>query len=176
LKFTPLSLSGAHLIEPVPIEDERGFFARIFCQETLRDQGLHADFAQCSISFNRLKGTLRGMHYQLEPQAEVKIVRCTQGEIYDVIIDVRRGSTTYGKWEGISLSAANRRLLYIPEGFAHGFQTLAENTEVFYQISRPYVPGYARGVRWNDPAFGIPWPMPVAVMSSKDQHYADFPS
>ena len=173
MKFIPLRLSGAFLIEPEPIIDERGCFARTFCRQELQAKGLNSHLEQCSTSFNPKKGTLRGMHFQKPPFAETKIVRCTQGKIFDVLIDLREGSPTYKNWEGITLSAENRHQLYIPEGFAHGFQTLEDNTEVFYQISSPFVPGQASGVRWNDPAFGIIWPTDVRVISPRDQHYLD---
>lgn len=173
MKFLPLHLHGAYLIEPEPIADERGSFARTYCRQQFREKGLNPHLEQCSFSFNHKRGTLRGMHFQTPPHAEAKLVRCTQGKIYDVIIDMRPDSPTYKKWEGVILSADNRHLLYIPEGFAHGFQTLNDNTEVFYQISCPFVPGHSSGVRWNDPAFGIAWPEDVAVISLKDQQYAN---
>ncbi len=174
MKFTLLSLSGAYMIEPEPIADERGFFARTFCRQEFEKLGLNPHLEQCSFSFNHKKGTLRGMHFQQSPHAEAKVVRCTQGEIYDVIIDLRVDSPTFRKWEAVVLSSENRKMLYIPEGFAHGFQTLEDFTEVFYQISCPYVPGFASGVRWNDSCFGIKWPYEVSVISEKDQHYRDF--
>ncbi|MBS0603530.1 MAG: dTDP-4-dehydrorhamnose 3,5-epimerase [Verrucomicrobia bacterium] len=175
MKFQPLSLTGAYLIEPEPIADERGCFARIFCRQQFQDKGLNPNLEQCSISFNHRKGTLRGMHFQKAPHAESKLVRCTKGVIYDVIIDLRVDSPTYKKWEAILLSAENRSMLYVPEGFAHGFQTLVDNTEVFYQISSPFVPECASGVRWNDPAFKIAWPEEVTVISAKDQRYESLP-
>jgi dTDP-4-dehydrorhamnose 3,5-epimerase len=134
---------------------------------------LNPHLEQCSFSFNHKKGTLRGMHFQKFPHSEVKLVRCTQGKIYDVIIDLRPESPTYKLWKAVELSAANRHMLYIPEGFAHGFQTLEDNTEVFYQISSAFVPGASSGVRWNDQTFGIFWPMQVSVISEKDQQYAN---
>lgn len=173
LKFTSLGLDGSFLIEPTPLADERGYFARTFCKRTFEEMGLNPHLDQCSFSFNNKKGTLRGMHFQKAPDAEAKLVRCTQGSIYDVIIDLRPESPTYKQWKGVVLSSENRCLLYIPEGFAHGFQTLEDNTEVFYQISAPFVPESASGVRWNDPQFGIAWPIEVVVISSKDQEYAD---
>ncbi|MGC2596013.1 MAG: dTDP-4-dehydrorhamnose 3,5-epimerase [Rhabdochlamydiaceae bacterium] len=174
MRFDPLLLNGAYLIETEPIEDERGFFARTFCREEFQQKGLNPHLEQCSVSFNHKKGTVRGMHFQKKPHAEVKLVRCTQGKIYDVIIDLRPESPTYKKWEGVILSSQNRQMLYIPEGFAHGFQTLDDNTEVFYQISSLFVPEHACGVRWNDLAFGIVWPVSVGVISLKDQQYADY--
>jgi dTDP-4-dehydrorhamnose 3,5-epimerase len=173
MKFLPLSLRGAYLIDPEPICDERGYFARTFCRKEFQEQGLHPHLEQCSISFNHRKGTLRGMHFQQAPYAEVKLVRCIQGKIFDVIVDLRPDSATYKKWEGVILSSENKRMLYIPEGFAHGFQTLEDNTEIFYQISCPFVPGHAAGVRWNDPALKIAWPTEISVVSSKDQQYPD---
>lgn len=173
MKWTALRLKGAYLIEPEPIVDERGFFTRTFCRQQFQEKGLCSHLEQCSLSFNHKKGTLRGMHLQKAPHGETKIVRCTQGKIYDVIIDLRPESPTYKQWEGVILSADNRQMLYIPEEFAHGFQTLEDNTEVFYQISSPYVPSHASGVRWNDAAFGINWPLEVSVISLKDQHYAN---
>jgi dTDP-4-dehydrorhamnose 3,5-epimerase len=172
MKFISLSLNGAFLIEPEPIEDERGFFARTFCRQQFQQQGLNSHLEQCSVSINYKKGTLRGMHFQMSPHEETKLVRCTQGKIYDVIIDLRPESLTYKNWQSFILSDDNRHMLYVPEGFAHGFQTLEDNTEVFYQISHPYVSGYSSGVRWDDRAFGIVWPIEISVISPKDQQYA----
>jgi dTDP-4-dehydrorhamnose 3,5-epimerase len=170
--FTETKLKGAFVIEPERIEDERGFFARTFCEREFEARGLNARVAQCSISFNRKKGTLRGMHYQVAPHEEAKLVRCTRGAIYDVIIDLRADSPTFRQWVAVELTEDNRRMLYIPEGFAHGFQTLEDNTEVFYQISEFYHPESARGVRWDDPAFGIDWPPEdQRVISARDQDY-----
>lgn len=174
MKFIPLSLPGAYVIEPDPIADERGFFARVFCKTEFQQRELNPHLDQCSISFNHKKGTVRGMHFQKDPHAEVKVVRCTRGSIYDVILDLRPDSPTYKKWEGVILSAENRKLLYVPEGFAHGFQTLEDGTEVFYQISRPFAPASASGVKWNDLAFGVVWPLEISVISSKDQTYANY--
>jgi dTDP-4-dehydrorhamnose 3,5-epimerase len=173
MKFVSLHLSGAYLIEPEPISDDRGSFARTFCKQQFQERGLKSPLEQCSFSWNLKKGTLRGMHFQKEPHAEIKLVRCTKGAIYDVIIDLRPESSTYKQWGGFILSSENRHLLYIPEGFAHGFQTLEDHTEVFYQISSPYVAASASGVRWDDPAFKIFWPAEVSVISSKDQQYPD---
>jgi dTDP-4-dehydrorhamnose 3,5-epimerase len=174
VKFQSLGLAGAYLIELDLILDEMGCFARTFCRKQFQDMGLNPHLDQCSISFNHREGTLRGMHLQREPHAEVKLVRCTKGKIYDVIIDLRFDSPTYKKWEAVILSEERRNMLYIPEGFAHGFQTLANDTEVFYQISAPFVAKSAFGVRWNDPEFGIEWPQQVSVISAKDQQYANF--
>ena len=166
--FTPTKLKDAYIVEPKKIEDERGFFARSWCEKEFRDRGLNPNLVQCNISFNKKKGTLRGMHLQVEPYAEAKLVRCTQGAIYDAIVDLRPDSETYKQWIGVELTADNRKALYVPEGFAHGFQTLADNTEVFYQMSQFYAPECARGYRWNDPGFGINWPEEISVISEKD--------
>jgi dTDP-4-dehydrorhamnose 3,5-epimerase len=168
MKFTETELKGAYLIEPEPLHDERGFFARAFCEHEFAAHGLETRFVQCSISFNHRKGTLRGMHYQSPPHEETKIVRCTNGAIYDVIVDLRSDSPAYRKWIGVELSAENRLMLYIPKGFAHGFQTLADDCEVFYQISEFYDPQTARVQRWDDPSSGIRWPLTPTVMSQRD--------
>jgi dTDP-4-dehydrorhamnose 3,5-epimerase len=172
LKFLPTPLAGAYLIELEQLDDERGFFARSFCQNEFKAHGLDPVVAQCNVSFNRKRGTLRGLHYQAEPHAEAKLVRCTRGAIWDVIVDLRKGSPTARKWHAVELTAENRRALYIPVGLAHGFQTLADDTEVLYQMSESYHPESARGVRWNDPAFGIAWPLADPVLSKKDESYA----
>jgi dTDP-4-dehydrorhamnose 3,5-epimerase len=172
--FNETRLKGAFVIEVERHEDERGFFARSWCQTEFRAHGLHPTIAQCNISFNRRKGTLRGMHYQLAPFEEAKLVRCTAGALYDVIIDLRRDSATYLQYLGEVLSAANRRMLYVPEGFAHGFQTLEDNTEVFYQMSQVHSPAHARGVRYDDPAFGIHWMIGESVIADRDRAYPDF--
>lgn len=174
MKFTETSLKGAYLIEPERVEDERGFFARSFCQHEFADHGLISTFVQCNISFNNKKGTLRGMHYQTDPFPETKLVRCTRGKIFDVIIDLRPESVSFKEWFGVELSAQNRSMLYIPNGFAHGFQTLSDEAELFYQMSEFYHPECARGVRWNDGAFAIDWPLAVSMISEKDQCYALF--
>jgi len=172
--FTETSLKGAFLIEPERLEDERGFFARTWCQREFEAHGLNSRLVQCNISFNKKMGTLRGMHYQVAPYEEARLVRCTQGAIYDVIIDLRPESSTFKQYIAAVLTAQNRTMLYVPEGFAHGFLTLEDNTEVFYQMSEFYAPEYARGVRWNDPAFGIQWPAEIQVISDRDQNYPDF--
>lgn len=174
MKFAPTSIPGAFLIEMEPRQDERGFFARSFCREEFLAHGLNPDIAQCNVSLNPRKGTLRGLHYQAAPHAEAKLVRCTQGALYDVIVDLRPKSPAFCRWFGVELTAANRRMLYAPEGVAHGFITLAPDTEVFYQMSRPYQPEAARGVRWNDPAFAIAWPERPMVISEKDRTLPDF--
>jgi dTDP-4-dehydrorhamnose 3,5-epimerase len=173
MRLIPIPLGGAYLMELELVADERGFFARTWCADEFRQLGLNAKLAQCSISSNTRRGTLRGMHYQAEPYAEAKLVRCCSGAIYDVIVDLRPSSPTYCKWSAAELSSANRKMLYVPEGFAHGFQTLVDNTEVSYQISAAYQPEYARGVRWNDPAFGIAWPISHPILSARDRAFAD---
>lgn len=167
------SLKDAYLIEPEPHNDERGFFARTWCQQEFAQWGLNPNLVQCNISFNKKQGTLRGLHYQIEPHAEVKLIRCTMGRIYDVIVDIRPDSSTFKQWFGVELSADNRTLLYVPEGFAHGFQTLTDNTEVFYQMSTFYEPASARGIRWDSPLFNIEWLLEPTVMSEKDKQLGD---
>jgi dTDP-4-dehydrorhamnose 3,5-epimerase len=175
--FTELKLRGAFVIDPERISDERGFFARTWCSREFVEHGLNPCIAQCNISFNERAGTLRGMHFQLAPYAESKVVRCMLGSIYDVIIDLRPNSSTYKQWEAIELTAFNRRMLYIPEGFAHGFQTLEPASEVFYQMSEFYHPQSASGVRWDDPLFAIQWPLSdERCISEKDKSFALFSS
>ena len=171
MKFTETCLPGVFLIEIEPIADERGFFARSWCAREFAERGLNPNLAQCNLSFNHRAGTLRGMHYQAAPHEEAKLVRCTQGAIYDVVVDLRPGSPTYCCWAGRELTASNRSMLFIPEGCAHGFQTLTPNSEVFYQMSAFYYPAAARGVRWDDPAFGIDWPPAERTISEKDLSY-----
>jgi dTDP-4-dehydrorhamnose 3,5-epimerase len=167
--FKPLPLDGAFLIEPESVEDERGFFARTFAADEFLAHGLSAAIAQCSVSCNRRRGTLRGLHFQAEPHGEVKHVRCTRGAAFDVIVDLRRESPTFRRWASVELSADSRTGLYIPHGFAHGFQTLVDDTELFYQISTPYAPAAARGIRWDDPQLGIAWPVAERrVISARD--------
>jgi dTDP-4-dehydrorhamnose 3,5-epimerase len=172
--FREIGLKGAYVIEPVRSVDDRGYFARTWCQREFADHGLNERLAQCSLSFNQKKGTLRGMHYQEPPFAEAKLVRCPRGAIYDVIVDIRPSSPTFMKWAATELNSENHLMLYVPEGFAHGFQTLTDETEVYYQISEFYVPESARGFRWNDPAFGIRWPSADRTISSRDNSYPDF--
>ncbi len=172
--FTETRLKGAFIIEPEKLEDERGFFARTFCKKEFEDHRLNPRVVQCNISFNRKKGTLRGMHYQIAPFEEAKLVCCINGAIYDVIIDLRPCSPTFKQWQAVDLTAEDRQMLYIPEGFAHGFQTLDDDTEVFYQMSEFYHPECARGVRWNDPAFGIEWRIVNPIISTRDVRYRDF--
>jgi dTDP-4-dehydrorhamnose 3,5-epimerase len=172
--FTKTELEGAWLIEPEPVRDPRGWFARTFCEREFASQGLETRFVQHSTSQNAERGTLRGMHFQTGAHAEVKLVRCLKGAILDVIIDLNPGSPTYRQWRGYELSALNMRQLYVPKGFAHGFQTLEDNCEVGYLISEFYAPAASSGVRWNDPAFGIAWPMAPTVLSDKDKGWPDF--
>ena len=174
--FTETKLAGAFVIELERHTDERGFFARTFCWQEFEAHGLKAEVAQCNVSFNKRKGTLRGMHYQAPPFAEAKLVRCTAGSIYDVIIDLRPASATFKRHFAVELSAENHRMLYIPESFAHGFQTLEDDTEVFYQMAQRYSAEHARGVRWNDPAFGIEWPKGERIIIERDRNYPDFVS
>jgi dTDP-4-dehydrorhamnose 3,5-epimerase len=172
--FFETRLKGAFVIEIERLEDERGFFARSWCKKEFKDHGIDTNFVQCNISFNRKKGTLRGMHFQPLPYEEAKLVRCTMGAIFDVIIDIRPDSATYRQWISVELTHENRKMIYIPQSFAHGFLTLMDNTEVFYQMSGFYAPGYSRGIRWNDPALGIAWPGEVSVISDQDLTYPDF--
>jgi dTDP-4-dehydrorhamnose 3,5-epimerase len=173
MQFQATELSNAYIIDLDKIEDERGFFARAWCRREFAAHGLETKLVQCNISSNNKRGTLRGMHYQLPPFAETKLVRCIRGAIYDVIIDLRPDSASFLQWYGVELSAENRRMLYVPTGFAHGFQTLADDTELFYQMSEYYAPDQARGLRWNDPLFNIGWPLAIESISAKDQTYAD---
>ncbi len=172
--FTETKLKGAFVVELEKFEDERGFFALSWSERVFAERGLEAKLLECNVSFNRKKGTLRGMHYQQPPYGQTKLVRCTMGAIYDVIIDLRPASPTMKQWVGVELTAANHLMLYIPEGFAHGFQTLADNTEILYQMSSVYVPECARSIRWNDPAFSISWPLAVQVIGERDRLYQDF--
>lgn len=172
--FNETKLKGAYIIELEPFTDERGFFARAWCQKEFEDHGLNATIAQANISYNPKKGTLRGMHYQVAPYGETKLVRCVRGGIYDVVIDLRPDSPTFKQWLGVELTAENRKMLYVPENFAHGFQTLADDVEVTYQVSQFYTPGAEQGIRYNDATFGIEWPLPVSVISEKDQNWADY--
>jgi dTDP-4-dehydrorhamnose 3,5-epimerase len=174
MKFTALPILGAFEIEIEPIADERGFFARTWDAQEFKSRGLNPQFAQCSVSFNKRCGTLRGMHYQDQPFAEAKLVHCCSGGIYDVIVDLRRTSPAYRKWCAVKLNAENRKMLYIPEGVAHGFQTLTDGAEVFYQMSQIYAPEFARGVRWNDPLFGIEWPISEVIISERDRTFPDY--
>jgi dTDP-4-dehydrorhamnose 3,5-epimerase len=171
LIFTETNLPGAYIIELRPSHDERGFFARSWCQREFAARGLKTEVRQCNISFNKQKGTLRGMHYQAKPHEEAKLVTCIRGAVHDVIIDLRSNSPTFKQWLGVELNHQDRRMLYIPEGFAHGFQTLEDNTEVFYYMFEFYHPESARGIRWDDPVFAITWPLDVAKISPNDKSY-----
>lgn len=174
MKFVETPLAGAYTIELEKREDERGFFARFYCEREFGEQGLETRFVQINNSLSRDIGTLRGMHYQLEPEAEVKVVRALSGSLYDVILDLRRGSPTFGKSFGAELTGENRRMMYVPRGFAHGFLTLEADTEALYLVSAFYAPKEERGVRWNDPRFGIEWPSEPQVVSDKDRSHPDF--
>lgn len=175
--FYETKLSGAYLIEPEKRGDHRGFFARTFCRQEFENHGLNPDVMQSNIGFSQEKGTLRGLHFQLAPYAEAKLVRCTAGSLYDVILDLRPGSLTYKQWFSVELSAQNHKMLYVPEGFAHGYMTLVERTEVFYQVSQFYAPGAELGIRWNDPSFNFEWPdMEQIIISEKDQTWPDWSS
>jgi dTDP-4-dehydrorhamnose 3,5-epimerase len=174
LIFKATELPGVWLIEPQRREDERGFFARTWCQHEFADHGIQANWVQSNISFNKRRGTLRGLHYQAAPWEEAKLVRCTMGAVYDVVVDVRPRSPHYKKWFAVELTAANRLMLFIPAGFAHGFQTLADDTEVFYEMSQAYHPEAARGVRWDDPRLAIRWPSCTnRIISPTDLSYPD---
>jgi dTDP-4-dehydrorhamnose 3,5-epimerase len=172
--FLETALPDLYVLDPERAEDERGFFARIWQPRELAGRGLNARLAHVSVSFNRRKGTLRGLHYQVAPMAEAKIVRCARGAIFDVVVDLRPDSPAFTRWAGFELSAENGRGLYIPEGCAHGFQTLRDDSEVLYFISEEFSPGHARGVRWNDPLFAIAWPDDVRTMNERDRTYPDF--
>lgn len=172
MRITESVLAGAFLVDIVRSEDERGFFARSYCADEFTAHGLSGEMRQCSLSFNARRGTLRGMHFQASPHEEEKLVRCTAGAVYDVIVDIRPQSPTRHRWLGTELTAANRRGLYIPRGFAHGFISLTDDAEVYYMISAPFAPGFDRGLRWNDPVLGIEWPLSPAVISERD---AGFP-
>jgi dTDP-4-dehydrorhamnose 3,5-epimerase len=172
--FVDTDLAGVFEIQIEPKGDERGFFARTWCEDEFTEKSLDPHLVQCSLSYNAKKGTLRGMHFQAAPHAETKLVRCSKGAIYDVVLDLRRDSKTYCRWIGVTLTADKRNALYIPKGCAHGFLTLADDSEVFYQMSDFFHADSARGVRWNDPAFGIVWPGKVEMISARDANYPDF--
>lgn len=174
MRFIATPLENAYIVEIGLIADERGFFARSWCREEFQRRDLNPNVVQCNISFNERKGTLRGLHYQEQPCEEAKLIRCSRGAIYDVIVNLRPASHGYMQWYAVELTAENRRTLYVPEGLAHGFQTLEKETEVFYQMSSAYRQQCARGIRWGDPAFGIRWPVPNPILSEKDQSYRDF--
>jgi dTDP-4-dehydrorhamnose 3,5-epimerase len=169
--FTETPLSGAYLVDMERLTDERGFFARSYCADEFAAKRSAPELRQCSVSYNAREGTLRGLHYQDTPHEEHKLVRCTAGAVFDVIVDIRPGSPTYRRWFGVELTMDNRRSLFIPPGFAHGFVSLADHTEVYYMISVAHAPKFSRGVRWNDPAFAIEWPLIPAVISERDAAY-----
>ena len=171
MKFTKTKLEGVYVIDIEKIEDQRGFFARTWDKDVFTELGLDSENVQCNISYNKNKGTLRGFHYQREPFAEGKIVRCTKGKVYEVILDIRKESKTFLEWEGIELSESNYRILFVPKGFALGFQTLKDETEIFYQMTQKYMPEYAMGIRWDDPKLNIKWPLKPTVVSQKDKSW-----
>jgi dTDP-4-dehydrorhamnose 3,5-epimerase len=170
MKFSKTSLAGLWVIDLELREDERGFLARTFCENEFSEHGLNTRWPQCNLTQTKKRGMIRGMHFQSSPRPEVKLVRCAAGAIFDVAVDVRPNSPTFGKWEGYELTAQNRRMLYIPGGFAHGFQCLADNSEVFYQMSEFFFADLSRGVRWNDPTVGIKWPLPDPILSERDKN------
>lgn len=174
MKFNPTPLSGAYTIDLEKREDDRGFFARLFCVNEFDQAGLDRTIVQINNSLSKDKGTLRGIHYQLAPKAETKIVRCIRGSLYDVIVDLRPGSPTFLKWFGAKLSAENRTMMFVPKGFGHAFLTLEEDTEAFYMVTEFYAPELERGLRWNDPKIGIEWPIEPVIISDKDQRHPDF--
>jgi dTDP-4-dehydrorhamnose 3,5-epimerase len=174
VKFTQTKLKGAYLIEIEKLSDDRGFFARSWCQKEFESHGLTSRVVQANVSYNLKKGTLRGMHYQVAPYQESKLIRCTRGAIFDVIIDLRPHAPTYKQWVGVELSADNYTMFFVPEDFAHGFQALADHTEIFYQVSQFYTPGSEKGIRFDDPAFDVQWPLEVSVISDKDRNWPDF--
>ena len=175
MEFAPTELPGAFLVKLKRIEDHRGFFARGWCKDEFCKHGLNPEMLQLNIGFSHTKGTVRGLHYQEAPHAEVKFMRCTRGAIFDVVVDIRPESATYGRWVGFELSAENGQMLYAPEGFAHGYQTLTDDAEMYYMTTKPYAPGSARGIRYDDPAFQIDWPETVSVISDADKNWPAFP-
>jgi len=171
LRFINTEIENVHIVELDLLDDDRGFFARSWCKNEFGKHRLNIDIVQCNISFNKKKGTLRGLHVQTKPFAEAKLIRCTMGAIFDVLVDLREASDSYKKWMSVVLDSNNRKMIYVPEGVAHGFQTLEDNTEVFYQMSEFYYPEYARGFRWDDPVFNIKWPLKPTLISEKDRNY-----
>jgi dTDP-4-dehydrorhamnose 3,5-epimerase len=174
VKYSPTTLPGLWLIDLDLHADERGFLARTFCENEFARLGLNTRWPQCNLTLTRQRGTIRGLHFQAQPKPEIKLIRCAVGKIFDVLVDVRPDSPTFGQWEGFELSAENRRQLYVPGGFAHGFQCLVDNCEVFYQMSEFFAPDLARGLRWNDPSLQIHWPLEPTVISPKDRQFPDF--
>lgn len=169
MKFTPTRLNGLWLIEPEPIEDARGFFLRTYCEKEFKLHFLNTIWPQCNLTYSKQQGMIRGLHYQADPHAEIKLIRCNAGAIFDVVVDLRDDSPTHGKWQGFELTHQNQNQLYVPAGFAHGFQCLTPQCEVYYQMSEFYFPELAKGIRWNDPALQITWPLPDAVLSERDK-------
>lgn len=169
MKFQPARLPGVWIIDLELREDERGFLARTFCEREFEQYGLNIRWPQCNLTLTRRRGTIRGLHYQAEPKPEIKLIRCAVGAIWDVLVDLRKDSPTFGQWEAFELTGQNRRMLYVPGGIAHGFQCLQDNSEVFYHMSEFYHPELARGVRWNDPQLAIPWPLPDPILSERDR-------
>jgi dTDP-4-dehydrorhamnose 3,5-epimerase len=176
MEYTETTLKGAFLVALKKISDSRGYFARAFCKDEFARHGLKSDMLQVNAGFSHTKGTLRGMHFQTAPHAEAKLVRCVRGAVFDVIVDLRPDSPTLGRWFGAELTADNGVMLYLPEGFAHGYQTLIDNSEIYYMTSAPYVASAAKGVPYNDPAFGISWPLPVSVISDQDASWPSYAS
>ena len=174
MHFEATELPGVFLIGLAPVRDSRGWFARTYCEREFAEHGLDGRFVQCNLSHNASRGTLRGMHFQRDPRSEIKLVRCLRGSIHDVVIDLRKDSPTYLRWIGVELSAGNGLALYVPGGFAHGFQTLEDDTEIWYQMGEFYTPELSDGVRWDDPAFGIRWPIADPILSDKDRSYPDY--
>lgn len=174
MRFTELEIPGSYLVEIEPHHDERGFFARTWCAREFAAQGLEDRLVQCSLSFTRRRGTIRGLHYQAAPHAEAKLIHGLRGVMYDVLVDLRRESPAYGRWTATTLAARDRRLIYVPPGVAHGFQALADDTEVLYQMSEAYAPEAQRGIRWNDPALAVAWPCAEVIVSARDRSYPDF--
>jgi dTDP-4-dehydrorhamnose 3,5-epimerase len=171
VRYHPAPLQGAYVVEVEPVVDDRGFFARLWCADEARQVGLVPEVVQCSLSYNQRRGTVRGLHFQAPPFAETKLVRCVRGALFDVLVDLRRESHTYGRWFAVELTAGNHKATYIPAGFAHGLQTLEDDSEVLYQMSTPYCPEASRGVRWDDPTLNIPWPLPPAAISLQDTRW-----
>jgi len=174
MKFTETKLKGAFIIEIEKLSDDRGFFARSWCQKEFEIHALASRVVRANVSYNRKRGTMRGMHYQIAPYQESKLIRCTRGAIYDVIIDLRPDSPTYKQWTGVELTADNYTMFFVPQDFAHGFETLTDETEITYQVSQFYTPGSEKGIRFNDPAFDIQWPLEVTIISDKDRTWPDF--
>ena len=168
MQFHPTTLPGVWMIELEPREDERGFLARTYCEEEFGNRGLGVHWPQCNLTLTRRRGMVRGLHYQAAPKSEAKLIRCVAGAVWDVVVDLRPDSSTFGQWESFELTGENHRQLYVPGNFAHGFQCLTDNCQLFYQMSESYVPELARGVRWDDPQLRIPWPVPEPALSARD--------